>query len=417
LISGQDIICISSIEWDFLWQGHQEITKRLADAGNRVLYIENTGVRAPGIKDASRVWARLRRWMRSLSSGGVREVASNIYVCSPLILPPFGSSWRRQLNRKILLPVIRRAARRLGMRGDVIWTYLPTDTALDLINSLRVPHSVVVYYCVDNFAQLTPHVSQLKQSEQAVLESSDVVFATHTALGANCQQWSRNVHVFPFGVDLKAFPLEEKNARRSSSKGSALNDARERLSESVLLELARPVIGYVGGLHRHIDFHMLVEMARARPLWSWVFVGAIQTELTELAALSNVHLLGQKRHEELVRYIREFDVCIVPYAESLYTATVVPTKINEYLAVGKPVVSTRLPSVYEFNRQHNVLLTASPQAGEFLQCIEEALRSPEDEATIKRRREIAAQGDWGATLARMSDMIETEMQAKKAAAA
>lgn len=412
MISRQDIICISSIEWDFLWQGHQEITKRLADAGNRVLYVENTGVRAPGIKDASRVWARLRHWTRSLGSSGVREVASNVYVCSPLILPPFGSSWRRELNRRILLPAIRRAARRLGMRGDVIWTYLPTDTALDLINQLRTPHSVVVYYCVDNFAQLTPHVSQLKQSEQAVLESSDVVFATHAALAANCERWSRNVHVFPFGVDLKAFPLEEKNAHSSLS-----NAARERLPESVLPELARPVIGYVGGLHRHIDFRMLAEMARARPLWSWVFVGAIQTELAELAALSNVHLPGQKRHEDLVRYIREFDVCIVPYMESLYTATVVPTKINEYLAVGKPVVSTKLPSVCEFNRRHNVLLTAAPQAGEFLQCIEEALRSPKDEAAIKRRREIAALGDWGATLVRMSDLIETQVRAKRRAAA
>ncbi len=415
MISGQDIICISSIEWDFLWQGHQEITKRFADAGNRVLYIENTGVRAPGIKDASRVWARLKRWTRSLGSSGVREVASNIYVCSPLILPPFGSGWQRRINRKILLPAIRRAARRLGMRGDVIWTYLPTDTALDLINQLRAPHSVVVYYCVDNFAQLTPRVSQLKQSEQAVLESSDVVFATHTALAASCAQWSRNVHVFPFGVDLKAFPLEKK-ARGASSDNSS-NGARGQLSESVLPELARPVIGYVGGLHRHIDFRMLAEMARARPLWSWVFVGAIQTELTEFAALPNVHLTGQKPHGELVRYIREFDVCIVPYAESLYTATVVPTKINEYLALGKPVVSTKLPSVCEFNRRHDVLLTAAQQAGEFLHCVEEALRSPKDERTIERRREIAALGDWGATLARMSDLIETEVQAKKSAAA
>lgn len=415
MISGQDIICISSIEWDFLWQGHQEITKRFADAGNRVLYIENTGVRAPGIKDASRVWARLKRWTRSLGSSGVRQVASNIYVCSPLILPPFGSGWQRRINRKILLPAIRRAARRLGMRGDVIWTYLPTDTALDLINQLRASHSVVVYYCVDNFAQLTPRVSQLKQSEQAVLESSDVVFATHTALAASCAQWSRNVHVFPFGVDLKAFPLEKK-ARGASSDNSS-NGARGQLSESVLPELARPVIGYVGGLHRHIDFRMLAEMARARPLWSWVFVGAIQTELTEFAALPNVHLTGQKPHGELVRYIREFDVCIVPYAESLYTATVVPTKINEYLALGKPVVSTKLPSVCEFNRRHDVLLTAAQQAGEFLHCVEDALRLPKDERTIERRREVAALGDWGATLARMSDLIETEVQAKKSAAA
>ena len=72
MISGRDIICIASIEWDFLWQGHQEINLRLAQAGNRILYIENTGVRSPRIKDAGRIVKRLKLWLSSLRSGGVR---------------------------------------------------------------------------------------------------------------------------------------------------------------------------------------------------------------------------------------------------------------------------------------------------------------------------------------------------------
>ena len=116
MITGRDIICISSIEWDFLWQGHQEITSRLAQAGNRVLFIENTGVRSPGIRDAERVGTRLKKWMRSLRSNGVGEVAPNIYVCSPLVLPPFGSRWQRRVNRRFFLPFVRRTVRSLGMR-------------------------------------------------------------------------------------------------------------------------------------------------------------------------------------------------------------------------------------------------------------------------------------------------------------
>lgn len=180
MINGRDIICISSIDWDFLWQGHQEITSRLVQAGNRVLYIENTGVRTPGIRDAGRVRTRLKKWIGSLRSNGVREVAPNIYVCSPLVLPPFGSHWQRQINRRFLLPFVRHTARSLGMRDILIWTYLPTDTALDMIHGLRTLPTVVVYYCIADFAQLTPQVDQLRQSEKSLIESSDLVFAQVT---------------------------------------------------------------------------------------------------------------------------------------------------------------------------------------------------------------------------------------------
>ena len=158
MISGRDIIYISSIEWNFLWQGHQEIALRLAAAGNRVLYIENTGVRSPALRDAGRVALRLKRWARALRSEGVREVAPNIYVASPMVMPPFGGSLRREVNRRLFLPVVRRAARRLRMRNPLLWTYLPSDTTLDLIELMREPESAVVYYCVADFTQLTPHV-------------------------------------------------------------------------------------------------------------------------------------------------------------------------------------------------------------------------------------------------------------------
>jgi glycosyltransferase involved in cell wall biosynthesis len=272
---------------------------------------------------------------------------------------------------------------------------------------LRTPRSVVVYYCIADFKQLTPRVNKLRQSEQATVEASDLVFAQGPELAAHCVQWNSNVHIFPFGVSLDAFPLAENGNGRSSPDGA---DGRSALTP--LQSMPHPIIGYIGGLHRHIDFGLLTAIARARPDWSWVFVGAIQTDVAELADLPNVHLLGQQPHPDLVRYIRSFNVCIVPYVNSLYTATVVPTKINEYLAVGRPVVSTRLPAVCDFNEQHNVLLTSIGQPDDFLQAIEQALNSPTDAAIAARRREVAALGDWQARLEAMSELIEVELQAK-----
>jgi glycosyltransferase involved in cell wall biosynthesis len=401
MFSGKDIICISSIEWDFVWQGHQEIASRLAQAGNRVLYIENTGVRSPGLRDAARVFERVKNSARSMRSGGVRLVAPNIYVCSPIVFPPFGMAWRRQINRRFWLSLVRRAARRLGMQDVVILTYLPTDTALDLIETVRTPRSVLVYYCIADFAQLAPRVGRLKESERRLVASSDLIFAQGPEIAMHCSQWSDEVHIFPFGVDLDKFtpanPLDP---------GPSLNGVPQ------LRSLPRPVIGYIGGIHRHIDYGLLIEMARARSDWSWVFVGPIQTSVGELADLPNVHLLGQQPHETLARYIQQFDVCMVPYVNSHYTATVVPTKINEYLAVGKPVVSTRLPPVCEFNRQHMVLETAATEPAAFLNALEQALRRPMDQATIARRRQVATLGDWVTRTEAMSELIAAAWEKK-----
>src|SRR5438067_5084090 len=350
MLSGRDIIYISSIEWTFLWQVHQEIALRLARAGNRVLYIENTGVRSPGIKDAGRIIARLKHWATSLRSRGVREVAPGVFVCSPLVLPPFGSPLRRAINRSVFLPAIKRAARRLGIRDPLIWTYLPTDIALDVINQMRTPRSLIVYYCVADFAQLSTDASRLAEAEVSILKNSDLVLSNCEELATHCARWSDDdVHVFPPGVDLDSFPLE------SSDETVADHDLDQ------IARLPQPLIGYVGGLHRYVDIDLIVSMARARPEWSWVFVGPFQVSVEKLLDEPNIHLLGPKPHNRLVNFIRSFDVCIVPYLRTIYTNTVVPVKINEYLAVGKPVVATNLPTISEFNRRHSVLITAENQ--------------------------------------------------------
>ena len=414
MISGRDIVYVSTIEWNFLWQGHQEIARRLAEAGNRVFYLENTGVRSPGVRDVRRVAFRLRRWAGALRSGGVREVAPNVYVCSPLVLPPFGSALRRGLNRHLLLRLVRRTARLMGIRDPLVWTYLPTDTTLDLVRTL--PHSGLVYYCVADFTQLTPQPDRLRAAERELLKRSDVVFAFCSELAATCAEDNPNVHVFPAGVNLDAFPLDAAAGDAPDRRGDARNAAGQISdpAEAELARLPRPVVGYVGGMHRHVDFELLKNAARARPDWSFVCVGALQADTLGLAGLPNVHLLGQKPHESLVNYIRRFDVCIVPYVNTVYTRTVVPTKINEYLAVGKPVVSTDIPTVREFNAEHRVLITSPADAGSFVRAIEQALLTRSDAAAVRHRRRVAEQGDWGKRLEAMSELIEAGLGAKSA---
>jgi glycosyltransferase involved in cell wall biosynthesis len=211
--------------------------------------------------------------------------------------------------------------------------------------------------------------------------------------------------VFPPGVDLSAFPSPEDEETNPSPAVSVAEDEE-------VLSFPKPVIGYIGGLHRHVDFELIAKMAALRPEWSWVFVGPFQAPVEVLQGRENIHLLGPKPHRLLVRYLRSFDVCIVPYLKTAYTETVVPVKTNEYLAAGKPVVSTDLPTVREFNEQHHILITAGNEPNEFLEGIESALRMPMDRETMTRRRAVASLLDWPVIVEAMSGIVETAAAGK-----
>lgn len=406
MLSGRDIVIISSIEWDFNWQGHQEIAKRFASAGNRVLYVENLGVRSPGLNDARRVVSRVSNWVQSLPSG-VREVSPNLFVYSPLTLPPFGSKARQLVNRRVLLRLISHAVKQLNFKLEIIWTYLPTDTVVSLIKVLRKPESVVVYYCIADFTKLTPHAAAILDSELTIIEMSDVVFAQCQALAERCSESKCEVGIFPFGVNLDLFSPHDIRSLNNHSR----NLFAECLEPDFMSRLPRPVIGYIGGIHKHFDAELVIAMAKARLDWSWILVGPLQIAPNYLARISNIHLLGAKAHEDLPRYICGFDVGIVPYVSNEYTMTVIPTKINEYLAMGKPVVSTDLKEVVAFNDKHNVIITTPNRPAEFLSSIENALHTTK-EVHIAQRRKVAALSDWGQRLEQMSDTIERELNQK-----
>jgi glycosyltransferase involved in cell wall biosynthesis len=406
MISGRDIVLVSSVEWGFLWQIPQEVSLRLTRAGNRVLYVENTGVRSPSLGDAGRVAQRFRRWADSLPSRGARCVVPGVYVVSPLVLPPFGPPQRRLANRFLLRLQVAGASRRLGMRDLIIWTFLPTDTAAEIVRLLASPRSVVVYHCTADFSRLTPRAAELVRSEEALLKMSDVVFANCSGLSDICRRWNDNVNVLPPGVDLGAFPPGSggRGADAPAPAGGGEGGEPRR----------PPVIGYVGGLHRHVDYELLAGMARARPEWSWLFVGPRQTEVNGLGSMPNVRMLGQQPHRDLVHYISEMDVCLVPYLNNSVTETVMPVKVNEYLAVGKPVVSTPLLTMREFNERHGVIFMADASAESFLSAIEAALATSDDERLVARRREVAALSDWQTRLSAMSDLIEGAARRKSA---
>ena len=302
---------------------------------------------------------------------------------SPLVLPPYSGAVAARVNRWLLRRTVLRVAAQVGGARPLVWTFLPTDTAVTIIDELDP--CGVVYWCLTDFAVITPQRAALAESERALLARTDVVFAQYEQLAADLRRQHGNVHVVPFGVDLAAFRTDA---------------ARERPAA------AQPVIGYVGGLHWHVDLELVARAARLRPGWRFVFVGSEHTNVDALRREPNIELRGMRPHEELVEHILGFDVCIVPYMLSEYTATVVPTKINEYLAVGRPVVSTPMPAVLDFQAEHQVLELANPRAEDFVAAIERALETADDPDAVERRRRVAALSDWSARFAGMNQVID-----------
>ena len=386
MIKNKDIICISSIDWDFVWQGHQEIMSAFAKAGNRVLFIENTGIRAPNFSDMTRLKKRVIAWFKS--ARGFRKEAENLYVYSPLILPFPYSRLARWFNRRLLTRPIRNWMKVMGFSRPVVWTFLPTRTALDIADS--VDRSLLVYYCIANFYELADDARKVKKTEDELIKRCDVIFAQGDALSNKCRRLNSNVHIFPFGVNIEIFD------KMSFTKLSMPPE---------LKNIKKPIIGYIGGIHKHIDFGLLEFIARHHPEWSQVLVGPIQTDIYRLAGFKNIFLLGKKDILELPLYIKEFSVGIIPYAKSEYTATVYPTKLNEYHALGKPVVSTDLPEVENFNRRngHVVGLARTPQ--EFCACIAEAMQK--DSPRLAQARIASAENNnWSSRINQMSDLME-----------
>ncbi|MDD3905579.1 MAG: ElyC/SanA/YdcF family protein [Candidatus Omnitrophica bacterium] len=395
MLKNENIICISSIDWDFIWQGHQEIMSTFAANGNRILFVENTGVRPPTLQDFPRLMKRARNWIHSVK--GIRKEGDNLYIYSPIVLPFPYSRIARFINRHLIISALKRWIKSVSFSNPIIWTFLPTGLVLDIIKA--VDSKAVVYYCIDNFEASSPQAGRIRHTENKLLERADLVFVTSQNLYDKCVLYSDNVRIFPYGVNLEVY---EKSLK---SKSETPVD---------IAAIRHPIVGYVGGVHKWIDFELIKFLSKTNPDKAFVFVGPLQRSIAEFEGIDNVHFLGQKRYEELPLYISQFDACVIPYTISEYTSNVYPTKINEYLFLGKPVISTAIPEVEAFNSRNEDAVLIGRTKEEFSAHIDRAVSRRSAEDAVKKRVEVAIrEGSWKVKIEKMSELIEEKVIEKE----
>ena len=390
MIRGKDIIIISSIDWDFIWQGHQEIASVLAKEGNRVLFIENTGVRIPTLRDVPRLWKRFINWRKGFR--GVRKEAHNLYVYAPLALPFPHSGLAIKINKILMLSVIRKWMRAMEFHNPITWSFLPTGIVLDMLNELDP--SVFIYYCIDDFASSSKGARRIRKAEDKVIRKADLVFATSHKLYERCAEINSNTHLFPFGIN-----VDNYNRIRESSLGKPGD----------MLNIKSPIIGYVGGIHKWIDMGLLKRIALRKDNISFVLIGPGQTDLEGIDKLCNVFMLGKKNGSELPNYVKFFDAGIIPYKKTSYTDNVYPTKINEYLAMGKSVISTRIPEVVNFNEENGGDFIYFIENEEDIDEVASRLGRGDDISVIEKRVSVANRNSWASKIENMSGLISAKL--------
>jgi len=250
---------------------------------------------------------------------------------------------------------------------------------------IRFPHVRRLYYCADEYTTLPGLDPALVRSlEDSLLGTVDVVITPSRALHDSKSRLHPNVVYLPHGVDFDHFAATSHPSTSIPSEIAAL---------------PRPVIGFHGLVQELIDFDMIDAIARERPTWSIVLVGRRNFDAVALPKRPNIHYLGDRTYSEIPRYLKGFDVCLIPYRLVPRTLYANPVKLREYLATGKPIVSTPLPEVLAFGDLVEVATTAQ----EFLERIERCLRRPD--AQSARRMTAVRDQTWASRAAVLHSLL------------
>jgi glycosyltransferase involved in cell wall biosynthesis len=353
----------------------------------RVLWLNSLATRKPQLGSA-RDLGKIRRKLSEFAKGPV-NVENDLWVFSPLVIPLPHSPGARAVNRQVLRATIRLLRRKLGIDKFQLWTFLPSTA--DYVGTLG--EELSVYYCVDEwslFSYLDREATVA--AEQKLLERVDATFAINDALAevkrARCEQ----TFVSPHGVDHALF-------------ARALEPST--IVPADLAAIPQPRIGFYGTLRDWVDFELIAAVAKQRPDWHFALIGQQLTDVSAVAALPNVHLLGQKKHDELPAYCKGFDVGVIPYRIDERMTYVNPLKMREYLSAGLPVVSTAVPEV----RRYPELVQVASTPDEWVGAIERALADGSAEARAKRTAAMTTE-TWAARVAQVTKTIDEIAQGK-----
>jgi len=359
------IVCLAE-DWGRLPSSSQHIMRVLSREYS-ILWVDSLGLRTPSVRqaDLNRIYQKLKKFF-----SGIKEREPNIYVYSPLVLPYFKSRLTRKINQVILTLSLKYFLARKKAQRIVFWAACPT--AEGIVGRLKEGKSI--YYCADEYSEFSGYSKKLvKELEESLLKKVDLVLVVSDKLHQTKKKYNPNIFTIPHGVEFKRF--------------SKYNLTPVELPAD-LRKIKRPIIGYYGLIRDWIDFELLQTISKRKD-WSLVLVGPANTDISSIQGIDNIYLLGLKDYESLPLYLKGFDVCIIPYKLVEVTINARPLKLFEYMASGKPIVSTPLPSVLPYGK----IIRIGSTKEEFIEQIEKSLQE-KDNSLIQKRIDLARENSW-----------------------
>jgi len=394
MLTEADVVCLALRAWDTPRKNNQQVMTALART-NRVLYV-----------NPPRAFRDALTEVRGGSAGHavVEVIAGSLSVyhgpwpLSPVRHDRVGAPAVNGVIHGLRAAHLRRTCRRLGFAAPVLWVYDPMTAPM--LGSFR--EKLVVYHVIDNYDEYFPASATrlralMTTRQRTLLKRADVVFAVSEPLAQRCREINPNTHMVPNGVDYRLF---------AGALGTAWMPPD-------VAAIPRPVVGYVGVVQPRVDFALLREVAVRRRDWSLLIVGPTEylgdrEEFGLLVREPNVYYVGPKRAEEIPHYIKACDVGLIPYRHDAFSPYSDSLKLYEYLACGRPVVSSDMPS----SRRFVPLVAIAGTAVEFIGAIEAGLE--EDGARKAERLAVAESQSWERRADVMRELVGEALDRKRA---
>jgi UDP-galactopyranose mutase len=360
-----DLVCLSHLRWDFVYQRPQHLLSRFA-RDRRVFFVEEPIALPSGDVDA-----RL----------DISEPFPRLSVVVPRLPAGLSGIAGDELQRELLGDLFAQ----VGLEEFVLWYYTPM--AVGFTRDLPTPRATV-YDCMDQLSAFQAAPPELLLREAELFQRADLVFTGgHTLYEAKRSQHPY-VYAFPSAVDVEHF-------------------AQARLPQPDPVDqaaLPHPRLGFCGVLDERLDTDLLAAVADLRPAWQLVLVGPVaKIEPASLPSRPNIHYLGPKTYAELPAYLAGWDVALIPFARNESTRFISPTKTPEYLAAGRPVVSTSIRDVVRpYHDKRLAWIADTPE--EFVAAVEAAVR---DDSHARQRRvdRFLADISWDRTWSAMDELV------------
>jgi glycosyltransferase involved in cell wall biosynthesis len=363
---GLDVVCFGAVDWSGTWQRPQQLASRLAAHG-RVVYVDPLGLRRARWTDAARLARRVTAPRRGRSLVEVVR-PTRAAVASGMGAPVDWAS--RLLERDV-----GRALVKAGITRPLVWVGTPHPVVRALLD--RNPARLLVYDCMDAVEAFPSVPAGVEEVEDDLARRADLVLATSRILEERMRRLNPRTLRVSNAADYAHFsrPIPTAEIPRETAA------------------LPHPMVGYIGEVADWLDVDLVLSMARRQPRWSIVLVGPVAPGMAWRLDAPNVHLLGRRPYADLPAFAAGFDVCIIPFRATVLTAAVNPVKLYEYLATGKPVVSTPLPEVLPFAGPVTVGAGVT-----FLEAVEHVVSTPASPPAVEARRRIARENTWEARI-------------------